>query len=157
MTPMSEPVPGETLAEAGERIRSAVPIRGDRATDADCRDRRRLIDDTLAARDVQPGARVWHTAQLIDGRIAGVWARSAEEAELSLTVWWDVPCHWVRPDPDARLHREYFPRGKRSATEADRRFPLTLPRHVRDQFAPTDALFDATVLPGGRATDPSRS
>lgn len=142
MNPLSGPVPGETLAEAGQRIRDAAPIRGDRATDEDCRARRALIDDTLAARGIRPGARAWHTAQLGDARVAGVWANSVEEAELELTVWWGIRCHWIRPDPDCRLFDEYYPKGKRAATDANRRFPLGPPRRTRDRFAPASSLID---------------
>lgn len=137
-----EPVAGESLAEAGERIRAAAPIRGERATDEDCRIRRELIDAMLADRGVEPGDRSWHTAQLIDGHVVGVWARSADAAELDLTVWWGVRCHWVAADPGCRLFHEYFPQGKRSASEVDRRFPLAPPRSIRDRFAPADSLLD---------------
>jgi hypothetical protein len=142
MSRLSTPVKGESLAEAGERIRAAAPIRGDRATDEDCRIRRQLINEALAARAVESGDRNWHTAQLIDGHVVGVWAHSAEEAELDLTVWWSVRCHWVVTDPGCGLFQEYFPRGKRSAAEADRRFPLAPPRSIRDRFAPAGSLLD---------------
>jgi hypothetical protein len=42
---------------------------------------------------------------------------------------------------------EYFPRGKRTAAEAERRFPLGAPRRVRDQFAPAPSLLDAIWTP----------
>lgn len=142
-----EPVAGESLAEAGERIRAAALIRGERATDEDCRVRRELIDAALAARGVDPGHRNWHTAQLVDGHVVGVWAQSADEADLDLTVWWGVRCHWVVADPGCQLFHEYFPRGKRSATEADRRFPLAPPRSIRDRFAPADSLLDDIWMP----------
>lgn len=142
MNTLREPVAGESLAEAGERIRAAAPIRGERATDEDCRIRRELIDVALAARRVDSGDRNWHTAQLADGHVVGVWAQSADEAELDLTVWWDVRCHWVVADPGCRLFHEYFPEGKRSASEADRRFPLAPPRSIRDRFAPADSLLE---------------
>lgn len=147
MNALSTPVAGETLAEAGERIRNAAPIRGDRATDEDCRIRRELIETTLAARGVEPGDRSWHTAQLADGHVVGVWARSADEAELDLAVWWGIRCHWVAADPGCRLFHEYFPKGKRSASEADRRFPLAPPRSIRDRFAPADSLLDGIWRP----------
>lgn len=137
-----ERVADESLAEAGERIRDAAPIRGERATDEDCRIRRELIEAALAARGVDPGHRNWHTAQLVDGHVVGVWAESADEAELDLTVWWGVCCHWVVADPGCQLFHEYFPKGKRSAAEADRRFPLAQPRSIRDRFAPADSLLD---------------
>lgn len=142
MNRTSASVAGESLAEAGERIRDAVPIRGDRATEENCRNRRELIDDTLTDRGIRPGTRQWHTAQLGDGHVAGIWATSVEEAELELTVWWGGRCHWVRPDPGCWLLHEYFPNGKRSASEADRRFPLAPPRRVRDRFAPATSLLD---------------
>ncbi len=147
MTSRIEPVAGESLAEAGDRIRDAAPIRGDRATDEDCRIRRGLIETTLAARGVEPGDRNWHTAQLADGHVVGVWARSADEAELDLTVWWGIRCHWVAADPGCRLFHQYFPKGKRSASEADRRFPLAPPRSIRDRFAPADSLLDGIWRP----------
>jgi hypothetical protein len=142
MNPRSVPVPGETLASAGHRIRDAAPIHGDRATDAECALRRDLIDDTITTRDVHPGPHVWHTAQLVDGHVTGVWANSVAEAELELTVWWGCACHWVRPDGDTRLLQEYFPRGKRTAAAADKRFPLGPPRRARDRFAPASSLLD---------------
>lgn len=156
MSPLSTPVEGESLAEAGERIRAAAPIRGGRATDEDCRIRRQLIDDTLAAREVEPRERNWHTAQLVDGHVVGVWADSADEAELDLTVWWSVRCHWVVVDPGCQLFREYFPRGKRSVAEADRRFPLASPRSIRDRFAPAASLLDEIWAPSPSGTSMAR-
>lgn len=156
MNPLSTPVPGETLAAAGDRIRTATPIRGARATDKDCRNRQELIDDTLAARGIHAGERIWHTAQLVDGHVVGVWADSAAEAELDLTVWWGVHCHWVTPDLGGRLLHEYFPRGKRSAPEADRRFPLGPPRRLRDQFAPAGSLLDGLWPTPTATTSPRR-
>lgn len=156
MSHRSEPAVGESLAEAGERIRAAAPIRGDRATDEDCRVRRALIDDALAARGVQPGDRNWHTAQLTDGHIVGVWALSAEEAELDLTVWWGARCHWVVADPGCLLFHEYFPKGKRSAAEADRRFPVGPPRSIRDRFAPADSLLDGIWMSQPVDSSPAR-
>jgi hypothetical protein len=147
MKSRTEPVPDESLGEAGERIRAAAPIRGERATDEDCRIRRELIETTLSARGVEPGERDWHTAQLIDGHVVGVWAQSADEAELDLTVWWSLRCHWVVADPGCRLFHEYFPKGKRSTSEADRRFPLAPPRNIRDCFAPADSLLDGIWMP----------
>lgn len=135
------PVPGETLAEAGERIRAAIPIRGHTATGDECRARRPAINATLAAHRVWHRARQWHTAQLVDGRITGVWARSTEEAELDLTVWLGARCHWVLADPAHAIRNEYLPYGRR-AGDRNRRFPLGPPRRPRDQFAPTDSLLD---------------
>ena len=142
-----EPAGVENLAEAGERIRDAAPIRGERATDEDGRIRRGLIEATLAARGIDPGARNWHTAQLVDGHVVGVWAQSADEAGLDLTVWWGVRCHWVAADPGCRLFHEYFPKGKRTASEADRCFPLAPPRSIRDRFAPADSLLEGIWMP----------
>ena len=147
MNPLSTPLPGESLAEAGERIRAACPIRGVTATNTECRDRRGLIDDTLHARGVQSGVHTWHTALLVDGHVAGVFADSPEEAEIDLTVWWGQRCHWVVPDAHCRVFHEYFPRGKRSARGADSRFPLGAPRHPRDQFAPAPSLLDGLWAP----------
>lgn len=135
------PVPGETLADAGERIRAALPIRGRTATDDECLARRLAIDATLATRQVWHQDRQWHTAQLVDGRITGVWARSTEEAELDLTVWVGTRCAWVLSDPTYAVRNEYLPGGRR-ASDGDRRFPLGPPRRPRDQFAPTDCLLD---------------
>ena len=147
---------GESLAEAGERIRSAAPIRGDRATDEDCRIRRALIDEALAVRGIHPGAHEWHTAQFVDGHVAGVWANSVEEAELDLTVWWGVQCHWATVDPHCLLFHEYFPKGKRSAAEADRRFPLAPPRTLRDHFASAESLLDGIWSSTAFATSVAR-
>lgn len=144
-----EPVAGESLAGAAKRIRDAAPIRGERATDEDCRIRCELIEATLTVRGAEPGDRNWHTAQLTDGHVVGVWAESADEAELDLTVWWGVRCHWVVADPGCQLFHEYFPKGKRSAAEADRRFPLAPPRGIRDRFAPAYSLLDGTWMPQG--------
>lgn len=151
MIRLSTPVKGESLAEAGARIRAAAPIRGDRATDEDCRIRRELINDALVAGEVQPGEHNWHTAQLVDGHVVGVWADSVDEAELDLTVWWGVRCHWVVVDPRCRLFQEYFPRGKRSAVEADHRYPLAPPRSIRDRFAPADSLLDEEIWASPRS------
>ena len=156
MSSLAAAAEGESLAEAGERIRPAAPIRGDRATDEDCRIRRALIDEALAVRGIHPGAHEWHTAQFVDGHVAGVWANSVDEAELDLTVWWGVPCHWVTVDPHCLLFHEYFPKGKRSAAEADRRFPLAPPRTLRDHFAPADSLLDGIWLPPASTTPLAR-
>jgi hypothetical protein len=149
MNSLSTPMPGENLAEAGERIRAACPISGATATDHECRDRHELITDALRVRGIQGGDRSWHTAQLADGHVVGVWADSVEEAELNLTVWWGERCHWVIPDPGCRVLQEYFPRGKRSAAEADARFRLGTPRKPRDRFAPADSLLDPLPTAGG--------
>lgn len=138
---------GESIAEAGERIRSAAPIRGDRATDEECLIRRALIDDALVVRGIHPGAHEWRTAQFVDGHVAGVWAHSVEEAELDLTVWWGVRCHWATVDPQCLLFHEYFPKGKRTAAGVNRRFPLAPPRTLRDRFAPAESLLDAIWSP----------
>lgn len=140
------PVPGETLAEAGERIRAAIPIRGRAATNDECLARRLAIDATLAAHRVWARERQWHTAQLVDGRIAGVWARSTEEAELDLTVWFGTRCHWVLADPTCAIRHAYLPPVGR-AVDPNRRFPLGLPRRPRDQFAATDSLLDPLDTP----------
>ena len=145
----------ESLAAAGERIRREAPILGDRATDEDCRVRRELISQALQARGVRAGEHAWHTAQLVDGRVVGVWADSVEEAELSLTVWWDGPCHWVRPDPDCRIRAEYFPPGKQSAAHAARVFPLTGPRRPRDRFEPAASLLGPLTADGWTPTHPT--
>lgn len=147
MNPLSAPVPSESLADAGERIRAACPIQGASATNDECRDRRELINDTLHARGIRPGEHSWHTAQLIDGHIAGVFADSPEEAELDLTVWWGQRCHWVAPDPGCRVFHEYFPKAQRSAEIANTQFPLGRPRQPRDQFAPTQSLVDGWGAP----------
>ncbi|MGC5224880.1 hypothetical protein ACPW96_20135 [Micromonospora sp. DT81.3] len=147
MNPRSTPVSGETLAEAGERIRAACPIQGATATNDECRNRSDLIDETLQARGVQSGVHAWHTAQLDDGHIAGVFANSLEEAELDLTIWWGERCHWVVADPHCRVFHEYFPKRKRSAATANTRFPLGPPRRARDQFAPTQSLLEGSSAP----------
>lgn len=149
MSTDSAPVPEESLGDAGERIRAATPIHAGQATNEECRQRRQLIVDTLAARGIRPGERVWHTAQIVDGRVVGVWANSVEEAELELTVWWKQRCHWVVPDADCRIREEYFPRGKRSAPKAQQRFPLTGPRRPRDRFEPAGSLLEGLGTPTG--------
>lgn len=147
---------GESIAEAEERIRRAAPILEDCATDEECRIRRALIDEALAVRGIHPGANQWHTAQLVDGHLVGVWANAVEEAELDLTVWWGVRCHWVTVDPQCLLFHEYLPRGKRSAAEADRRFPLAPPRTLRDRFAPARSLLDGIWSPSASTTSLAR-
>ena len=142
MNPLSAPVPGETLAEAGERIRAACPILGATATNEECHTRRELITDTLDARGVRPGPHTWHTAQLLDGHVVGVFADSPEEAEIDLTVWWGRRCHWVIPDPQCQVLHEYVPASNRGATAGAPRFPVGPPRRPRDQFAPTPSLLD---------------
>lgn len=156
MNARPDPSAGESLGEAGERIRSAAPILGDRATDDDCRIRRAMIDEALAVRGIHPGAHEWHTALLVDGHVAGVWVNSVEEAELELTVWWGTRCHWVTADPQCLLFHEYFPKGKRSAAEADRRFPLAPPRTLRDRFASAESLLDGIWPPTASATSVAR-
>lgn len=139
------PVDGETIAEAATRIRTAIPIQLDTATEAECRARRDAIEDTLTARAVWRRERAWHSAQLGDGQIAGVWAHSTEEAELQLSVWWGKPCHWVIADPDLRVRAEYLPNGTHTAATAGRRFPLAPPRRPRDQYAAASPLFDLSA------------
>lgn len=156
MSSLASAAEGESLADAGERIRRAAPIRGDRATDDDCRIRRAMIDEALAVRGIHLGAHEWHTAQLVDGHLVGVWANAVEEAELDLTVWWGVRCHWVIADPQCLFFHEYFPKGKRSAAEADRRFPLAPPRTLRDRFAPADSLLDGVLSPSATTTSLAR-
>lgn len=112
MNERSTPAAGESLAEAGERIRRTAPILGGRATDEDCRIRRALIDEALAVRGIHPGAHEWHTAQLVDGHVAGVWANSVEEAELDLTVWWGVLCHLGHRRPAVPALPRVLPEGQ---------------------------------------------
>lgn len=148
MNPLSAPISGETLAEAGERIRAACPIQSATATNDECRNRRELIDETLQARGVvQSVVHAWHTAQLDDGHIAGVFANSPEEAELDLTIWWGERCHWVIADPHCRVFHEYFPQSKRSAGTSNTRFPLGPPRRPRDQYAPMQSLLEGWTAP----------
>ncbi|WP_295575017.1 hypothetical protein [uncultured Microbacterium sp.] len=131
------PVPGETLAEAGQRIRAAMPIRGHTASGDECLARRLAIDATLATHRVWQRERQWHTA-LIDGRITGVWAGSPEEAELDLTVRHGTRCHWVIADPTSAISNEYLPGGRR-ASAPHRRFTLGPPCRARDKFTPTNS------------------
>lgn len=152
MSSLAAAAEGESIAEAGERIRRTAPILGDRATDEDCTIRRALIDEALAVRGIHPGAHEWRNAQLIDGHVAGVWANSVEEAELDLTVWWGMRCHWVTADPQCLLFREYFPEGKRSTADAERRFALAPPRALRDRFAPANSLLDGIWSPPASAS-----
>lgn len=136
------PVAGETLAEAGERIRAAIPIRAQTATNDECTARRLAIEATLAAHRVWQQPRTWFTAQLEDGQIAGVWAQSSEEAELDLTVWFGTRCHWVIADPNHAVRAEYLPRGIRNPRDAHARYPLAPPRRPRDAFAPLTSLLE---------------
>ncbi len=145
-------VEGESLAEAGQRIRDAIPICAQTATEDECVARRLAIDATLAARRVWHQDRQWHTAQLVDGQIAGVWARSTEEAELDLTVWFGQPCHWVVADPAHAVRGEYFPAGIRRPQDEGRRFPLTPPRRARDHFAPAESLLELLSTSNSQAT-----
>jgi len=154
MTGVLIPRPDESLAEAGERIRAACPVQGATATDEECHIRRDLVAATLAARGVTTRAHVWHTAQLIDGRVVGVSAGSVEEAEIDLTIWWELRCHWVIADPESRVFHAYFPRGKRSAAHADRRFALARPRQPHDEFAPSSSLLDGIWTAGAAPTGP---
>jgi hypothetical protein len=142
----------ETIADAARRIRKTRRIVAERATDDDCAIRRELIDAELARRGIPAGEREWFTAQLVDGRITGVWAQSAVEAELQLSVWWETDCHWVVADTSLRLRDEYFPHGKRSSADAQRTFPIGPPRRIRDRFAPADPLLD-TLGPAPAGTD----
>lgn len=79
-------IAGETLAAVGDRIRKLCPIAGPTATDRECRVRRELVDQTLEALGTVAGPRLWHSAQLDDGHVVGIWATSVEEAEI------DSPC-----------------------------------------------------------------
>ena len=142
MNGLSAPVPDETLAEAGERIRAACPIRGATATNDECRNRRELIDDTITTRGIASAAYIWHTAQLADGHVVGVFAGSAAEAEIDITVWCGGRCHWVVADPDCRILHAYHPGSKRTASDVRRSFPLGRPRRSADQFAPQSSLLD---------------
>ncbi len=134
----------ESLAEAAERIRRAVPIGGSTATNEECALRQDLVDAALRDRHVVAGASAWHTAQLVDGRVVGVFANSAEEAELELSIWWASSCHWVVEDPECRVLDEYRVVGR--AGSAQRRFPLRSPRTPRDHFAPAASLLDDPVV-----------
>lgn len=154
MTGMSTPVQGESLADAGERIRAACPVQDATATNEECRIRGELVAATLAARGVRAGMHAWHTAQLTDGRVVGVSAGSVEEAEINLTIWWEHRCHWVIAEPDPRTFQAYFPCGKRSAADADRRFTVARPRHPHDEFAPASSLLDGIWTPGATPTGP---
>lgn len=154
MTGTSTPVQGESLAAAGERIRSACLVQGATVTNQECRIRHELVAATLAARGVKAGAHTWHTAQLTDGRVVGVTAGSVEEAEIDLTVWWEHRCHWVIADPDLRTFHAYFPRGKRSAADADRRFPIPRPRRPHDEFALASSLLDGIWSVGAAPIGP---
>lgn len=152
ITQPTVPVEGESLAEAGQRIRDAIPIRAQTATEDECVARRLAVDATLAARRVWHQDRQWHIAQLVDGQIAGVWARSTEEAELDLTVWFGQPCHWAVADPALAVRGEYFSAGIRRPQDEGRRFPLTPPRRPRDQFSPADELLASLTAPNHGAT-----
>lgn len=147
------PAPGEALAEAAKRIRVAVPIRAETATDDECVARRAAIDATLTARHVWQGERGWYTAQLTDGQVVGVWAHSPDEAELTLTVWWGHPCHWVIADPNGDVRAEYHSTGTRTH---GRQFPLAPPRRPRDQYAPATSLLDPLGTPASWGTSPDR-
>lgn len=153
MSTPTTPVPGESLAEAGERIREAIPILSRTASNEECAARREAIETTLAAREVWSRDRCWYTAQLTDGQIVGVWACSSDEAELDLIVWFGQRCHWVVGDPIHAVRAEYFPRGIRRPIDAARRFPLAPPRRPRDLFAPTDSLLETL---GPEAWGPAR-
>lgn len=150
MNPQSLTTEGETLSQAALRIRSIRPIRGATATDEDCAVRDRLCGETLDAHGIILGVRHWYTAQLATGRVVGVFAHAPEQAELTLSVWWAADCEWVREDDQTRLYRAYFPRGKRSAVEADRTFPVGPPRTPPDEFAPTPSLLAGLTDAGGR-------
>jgi hypothetical protein len=139
------PVSGESLAEAGERIRAAIPIRARTVTEDECTARRLAIDATLAAHGTWHRDRAWHTAQLLNGQMVGVWARSTDEAELQLTVWWAQPCHWVIADADGRVRAEYLP--SRGRKPANCRFPLSPPRRPHDVYAPADSLLEILGTP----------
>lgn len=134
------PVPGETLAQAARRIREDTPITG-RATDADCILRDKLCAETLRAHGATPGERIWYTAQLSDGKVAGMWNRSTAAAELHISVWHDSDCHWVVPDPGNAILDEY---PRRHAIS----YPLDRPRTPRDRFAPTQSLIDGLTDTG---------
>lgn len=142
-------ISAESVAEVAERIRSAVPIAGATATNDECARRRELVDAFLAERGVLPGPDVWRTAQLVDGRVVGVFATSPEEAEVQLTLWWGSRCHWIVDDPESRILDEYRAVGRPGGT--DRVFPLARPRVPRDRFAPAASLLD-DVSVNGRET-----
>jgi hypothetical protein len=103
-----------SLGELAEQIRIAVPIAGTTATDGECSKRRALVDAALRSRGIESGHRAWRTAQLVDGRVVGVFANSREEAELQLVIWWGSRCHWVGDDPECRVLMSIAESGGRS-------------------------------------------
>lgn len=152
------PVPGESLAEAGERIRTAIPIRGAAATADEHEARSLAADAALSAHRVRPRERAWHTAQLVDGRIAGIWARSTDEAELHLTIWRSQRCNWVVADPAGEVRAEYFPRSRRMTPGVGRAFPLAPPRRPRDPFTTQNShltCFARSLAAGPALPNPS--
>lgn len=136
----------ETLGHVAERIRIAVPIAGATATDDECAKRRDLLRAALRSRGIEAGQNLWRTAQLVDGRIVGVFANSKEEAELQLGIWWASSCHWVVDDPECRVLDEYRLVGRSKG--AEQVFPLGPPRTPRNRFAPAASLLDDLFLPG---------
>ena len=140
------PGPDSTLAEAALWIRTVCPILGGAATDEECRVRVQLVAQTLQMRSVEPGDSRWFTAQLSDGRVAGRFADSPEEAELEISIWWAQSCAWVVDDSEYRVYEEYFPQGKRAPKHHARTFPLAAPRRPRDRFAPAASLLEVLDL-----------
>lgn len=150
MTPDTPDPRREPLAEVARRIRVACPIRGATATNAECAHRRELIDHALADREVRAGRRrSWYTAQLVTGYVTVCWARSRDEAELTISVWRGHDCHWVVPDSHLRVYEEYFPHSRSPREPGDRVFALGVPRRVRDRFAPAVSVL-ASLAPAGQ-------
>jgi hypothetical protein len=81
------------LANLARGIREAVPISGECAANAECRDRRALVDEALNSLGIVPGERHWYTVITEDKPednstvFGGVWAQSFEEAVLETVIW----------------------------------------------------------------------
>lgn len=81
------------LIDIAHAIRTAVPIAGVGAVDAECAARRQLVDAALAQLGVEPGASHWWTL-VCETRpsdrmpvFAGIWAHSREEAVICTVLW----------------------------------------------------------------------
>ncbi|NYE18056.1 hypothetical protein [Microbacterium immunditiarum] len=64
-----------------------------------------------------------------------------------MTLWHGQRCHWIVADGQSGVFTEYFPRGRRTAADVGRTFPLGPPRRTRDQFAPATSLLDGIWIP----------
>jgi hypothetical protein len=130
----------ELVARAGELDAAAGLRAGTTATDAQLHRHAGLVDDELGRRGIVPGPRAWFTAQRVDGRICGRWARSWHEAVL---VIGGAGLAWCVVDERLEAYGAYYPYGRRAGDRET--FPVTPAPVTRAELVmletPAGALF----------------